>query len=337
MAINTTEFELKAQCEEWIALKGGIALNNSDMRKYVPESYKEIWASSLNNPLRIYSEEIQEIFESTAINLGIFEKRPSLSTTSFLRRLCEKDDSDNILDSLAVLVECMEIERKEIMEPEGKKIYTLKKYFDSQSYKSLSTIEKASVFDFIDLLDFRTTNGIWSDTKIYTDIIELEDLFTQYETIAPDGHFFDQRFIKYLNKQFEDIDNIHWRKFEELTAEFFLKHGYEVELGNGTKDGGIDIRVWSDAKDPNTLRIVQCKRWKNPVNIEYVKALAYDVVDHNAQGGFIVTTNSIAPGAEQLTAVRNRQVIGVERDNLNKWLKIMRAPDLGSFVGSFKK
>lgn len=334
MAINTNLFELKAQCEEWIGLKGGLALTETEFREYIPNDYKEIWDSRGNIPLRIHSEQVEELFEYLAINLGIFEKRPSLSIEDIMLSKIGHKNEEKFQKIATKIVSFMDVETKQNVAI-GKKALSFKDYIESPSFMQLSLKEKEFALDFISALGFRINNGIWTKTQIFDDIIELKHLFDQYSTIAPDGHFFDQRYIKYLDSNFNDIDKIHWRKFEELTAEFFLKHGYQVELGSGTNDGGVDIRIWSDSKDPGTLRIIQCKRWKNPVNIELVKAFAYDAIDQNAEKGFMVTTSSLVPGASKLTAVRDRKIIGVERENIKQWLKIMRKPDLGKFVGLY--
>jgi restriction system protein len=82
--------------------------------------------------------------------------------------------------------------------------------------------------------------------------------------------YLDQRYIDYLAKNSEEMGRIHWRNFERLTTEFFRRQGYEVVLGKGSKDGGIDVRVWTDkdAKTGPPLMLIQCKRYKNVVGID---------------------------------------------------------------------
>ncbi|MBE1443842.1 restriction endonuclease [Paenibacillus sp. OAS669] len=76
---------------------------------------------------------------------------------------------------------------------------------------------------------------------------------------------FNQRYIDYLRANFNKIGNIHWRKFEGLTAEFFERQGYFVEIGPGRADGGVDVRVWThdtNLAGPPTI-LIQCKRQKD--------------------------------------------------------------------------
>ena len=52
-----------------------------------------------------------------------------------------------------------------------------------------------------------------------------------------------------------------------------------MDLGKGTKDGGVDVRVWTDreAKAGPPMMLIQCKRYKDVVGIETVKAFWADV------------------------------------------------------------
>src|ERR1035438_4320053 len=93
--------------------------------------------------------------------------------------------------------------------------------------------------------------------------VALDRLF-QGEHVPDDpGVYLDQRFIDYLAKNGEDMGRIHWRNFERLTTEFFRRQGYEVDLGRGTKDGGVDVRVWTDreSKAGPPILLIQCKRY----------------------------------------------------------------------------
>jgi hypothetical protein len=68
-----------------------------------------------------------------------------------------------------------------------------------------------------------------------------------------------------------------------------------VDLGPGTKDGGIDVRVWTDkeAKAGPPIMLIQCKRTKDNVGIETVKAFWADVQFHKAESGLIATTAAV--------------------------------------------
>jgi restriction system protein len=169
----------------------------------------------------------------------------------------------------------------------------------------------------------------WSKPAELADLFRSESLETQY------GAFIDQRYIDYLHKNFESIDNINWRKFEALTCEFFERSGYHVEIAEGRNDGGIDARIWREepsAGEPPAI-LVQCKRQKEKVGKTVVKALWADVVDEGSKSGLIVTTSAIAPGAAEVCKARAYPIEEANRETLRQWIGKMRTPFSGVFMG----
>lgn len=82
-------------------------------------------------------------------------------------------------------------------------------------------------------------NMEWRDT------VELGGLFKSAGLETQHARFFDQRYIDYLAKNFADIDRMHWRKFEGLTAEFFEREGFRVQLAQAATMG-----AWTSASIP---------------------------------------------------------------------------------------
>jgi restriction system protein len=122
----------------------------------------------------------------------------------------------------------------------------------------------------------RSMNWMYADTVDLKWAVPLAQIF-ESESIPDDPDcYLDQRYIDYFAQNDEDLSRIHWRNFERLTTEFFSRKGYEVLLGPGTNDGGVDVRVWPKGSDKSgpPLLLVQCKRHTegNDVNIETVKA-----------------------------------------------------------------
>ena len=128
--------------------------------------------------------------------------------------------------------------------------------------------------------------------KAWDGIVQLNRLF-EGEHIPDDPTvYLDQRYIDYLAKNGEEMRRVLWRNFEQLNTEFFRRQGYEVDLGPGTKDGGVDVRVWTDkeAKAGPPIMLIQCKRTKDVAGIETVKAFWADVVFERAESGLIATS-----------------------------------------------
>lgn len=162
----------------------------------------------------------------------------------------------------------------------------------------------------------------WYETK------DLETLFNKENDVPENGKFIDQRFINYLAKQPQNISGMHWRNFEKLTAEYFERHGFIVDLGPGRNDDGIDIRVWKqldyDGKPPTA--IIQCKRIKQKVNKVTVKGLYADIEYNSAKYGLIVTASEISIGAQKTIAARGYPIQTIEGKNLQEWLKKLHKP-----------
>jgi len=118
---------------------------------------------------------------------------------------------------------------------------------------------------------------------------------------------------------------MHWRNFERLTAEFFHKLDFKVELGPGTNDGGIDVRVFSE-EEHTPLIIIQCKRHKksNDVKINTVKALYTDVDYEEAKYGLIATTSRVSKGGKDVCSIRKYPIGFAENSEIRTWLKKMR-------------
>ncbi len=161
--------------------------------------------------------------------------------------------------------------------------------------------------------------------------IELKELFSGEGLNAEYGNFFDQRYIDYLHRNFPRMDEIHWRKFEQLTAEYLDRQGYKVELGPGRGDDGVDVRAWAltDATRPQI--IVQCKRQKAAVERVVVKALYADVLHEKAKSGLLVTTSRISPGGEENRTARSYPIEFADRETLKEWLSKLRQPGIGDF------
>jgi restriction system protein len=161
--------------------------------------------------------------------------------------------------------------------------------------------------------------------------LALKKLFAGTDQKPELGRFIDQRFLDYLSVNADRLGDVHWRKFEELTAEFFHREGYEVALGPGSNDEGVDVRVWRPGTDPTEkpLCLVQCKRQKAKVEKVVVKGLHADVQHEGAEYGVVVTTSELAPGARATIAARGYSIREVERESLKKWLIRLRTPGTG--------
>jgi hypothetical protein len=183
--------------------------------------------------------------------------------------------------------------------------------------------------DFV--LDFRrrTILEIMFDVERseWDGVVALRELFG--DGLAPEAKesfetLIDQRFIDYLHAQPEDVSQVHWRQFELLVAEFFRRHGYQVQVTPPSGDGGIDVRAHrsSDSLGPE-LVLVQAKRYSSDrtVGVETVKALWSDINEANATRGVIATTSTLAPGARAYCEARRYRLSAAEAPTVQRWLR----------------
>jgi hypothetical protein len=156
-------------------------------------------------------------------------------------------------------------------------------------------------------------------------IVQLDRLFEGEHVPDDPTVYLDQRYIDYLAKNGEDMKQMHWRNFERLTTEFFRRLGYEVDLGPGTKDGGIDVRVWTDkeAKVGPPIMLIQCKRTKDNIGIETVKAFWADVQFHKAESGLIATTAAVTRDSKALCEARQYPLSFAEGEHVKQWSRSM--------------
>lgn len=161
--------------------------------------------------------------------------------------------------------------------------------------------------------------------------ISLEALFMGSKAAPELGRFIDQRYIDFLSQNEDRLGSVHWRKFEELTAEFFDREGYSVELGPGSNDDGVDARVWKpgDNVTENPHCLVQCKRKKDKVEKVVVKGLLADVQFEGAELGLIVTTSELSPGAKTTISARGYPIQEIDKNGLSGWLQKLRTPGTG--------
>ena len=171
----------------------------------------------------------------------------------------------------------------------------------------------------------------------WRDALALSELFDSSSVTTAYGRFFDQRFVDYLAINFEEIGAMHWRKFEALVAERFHREGFEVELGPGSNDNGVDIRLWESGSDSMTVSpavIVQCKRQKDKVEKVVVKALAADVQWEGARQGMLVATAEWSPGSREVVKTRKYPIEEVNLSTLRTWIIGMRTTGSGLWLAT---
>jgi len=334
----TTNTTFRSFLSDRIGYKSGLALNNSEMIELLDKGSPliDIFKNSKEEVVRIRTHNIENAFQRILYRLGVTSKEfvghaPTLLDLEFMhspnqRVLLKKvlkflgdthfnQGKKSIFDSFDEdrFYENIQIDLGSEALKIGRRLVTLTK-----------ENEEASPWDW---LSARVTE--WKSP------IELKMLFKSESLDAMYGNFIDQRYINYLASNTAQLSSMHWRKFEALTAEYFERKGYRVDIGAGRNDGGIDVRVWSAHSNPNDppVQLVQCKRTKSKIDKVLVKSLWADVVDENAKGGLIVTTSAFLPGAREVCKVRNYPIREANRETVIQWLNELKKTGKGVFMG----
>jgi hypothetical protein len=124
----------------------------------------------------------------------------------------------------------------------------------------------------------------------HTGILERYELDDPQVTLAELG--------SYLKQSFADIHNISWRRFEELVADIFKKHGYRTRLTQATRDEGVDIILLDDESAKKA--IVQAKRYRDDrkIGVAIVRELIGTQILHQVSKAYLVTSSSFSHMSE---------------------------------------
>ena len=124
-----------------------------------------------------------------------------------------------------------------------------------------------------------------------------------------------------LLKHPELSKNLNWRVFEELLADILKQFGYEVELQQGTKDGGIDIVavVRSTSLGPHRY-LLQAKRSINRIGVEPVRQLLFLHQHHRATKSCLATTAEFTRDAIKLASQYPWQIELKDSEGIHQWI-----------------
>ena len=127
--------------------------------------------------------------------------------------------------------------------------------------------------------------------------------------VKPDFDFLDEELYAHFASNPDQFAELNWRDFEKLVAALMESQGYQVELGPGRGDGGIDIKLLQRDPVGDILTLVQVKRYRpdRKIRLEAVQALHGATVSHGAERkrSMFVTTSAYEPSAEKFARREN--------------------------------
>lgn len=317
---------------ENVGYKAGLALSIEEMCDHLSGTrHVDVLRDSEQHPVRLRAEDYEDLFYKLLHRIGhtAEEYNGDVSGAGLFHKY--KDTHPDTHLGVTRLFVTMYEEMIQDAIAAGTKVLDPSKFFRAarQKYGRLGlemAMERISAIDKGQRLNPHTGCRYTE----WADIQELRGLYKGSKLAPVYGQFFDQRFIDYLSNNPDAIGSMHWRKFEEMTAEYFVREGFKVELGPGGNDDGVDVRFWkadSDGVAPHG--IVQCKRQKDKIERVVVKGLMADVAFEKAQMGLIVTSSELSRGARENITVRGYPIREVNKDGLIAWLKKLRTPGTG--------
>lgn len=333
-SINFSAGAMFGSLSDYVGAKSGLALSRphiiqifSDHDRFTDyaEAPDEAW-------VRLESVAYEEMIELLLYAVGRLEQVDNLLPLPALRRKYGTDPKTaeiiyGIADIFAAYIKSLDLDNM----PRGSTIDPGP--FMQEATRRYGRLGLEMSYDLIQAQVVQTEikSAHFPDIRNDVDIIQLEDLFRSEGLPAEEGLFFDQRYIDFINRNFEQIDKINWRKFEALTAEHFARQGFAVDIGPGRNDDGVDIRVWpsKDGGDKPPAIIIQCKRQKAPIPKVIVKSLYADILDEKAASGLVVTTSRLSPGAQAVCDARKYPIQSADRGTIRQWVGQMRKPGMG--------
>lgn len=101
------------------------------------------------------------------------------------------------------------------------------------------------------------------------------------------------------------IQDIEWKKFEELSTAYYQEKGIRAEATSLGADGGIDIKLYQDHTGYPTT-IVQCKSWSSKqVGVKEIREFLGVMTHEKIAKGFYMTSGAYSTDAKE-TAATNR-------------------------------
>ncbi|WP_343668481.1 restriction endonuclease [Chitinophaga sp.] len=317
MAINFSLRDFYDGTTEIVGIKSGLLLNRFQVAKILLEKFDEKYLKSddLDTYVRIHSGDLEEMLLRIRQKIGnLPENLPSRKAFEYLQEYSIKNKDITVAATAASIgFQYLNSNNELTIEDLTKLIHKNEGYDKELSY-AVAVISHEKFDQSCIIPSSIGWDGGTELSKLYNCELKSEN------------NFLEQKFIDYLAANGDEIEIIHWRNFERFCAEYFKKQGYNVVLGPGTNDGGVDIRAYiENNKNSAPELLIQCKRYKkeNKISIETVKSFYTDVQFEQAKLGLIATTSYIAAGGKKVCKTRGYNVKFAERENIKNWAKQM--------------
>lgn len=326
--------ELADTLSETVGYKSGLALSIIQMCDLLKGTdYPDMILESEKHPVLVRSEEYEDLFYELLHRVGHTESKYDGDTSGVslyhkYKNTALEEQHLGVLELFTKLlpdmIENASNSKNQLIDPTPLLEACAEKY---------GTIGIDMAVERLEIMNRGLALNPFSPNRFveWKSIEALDNLFSGKTGDPAYGRFFDQRFIDFLSKNTDQLGNMHWRLFEELTAEFFERFGFQVDLGPGRNDDGVDIRIWKPKQDLNLPphAIIQCKRQKEKIEKVIIKGLYADLQHEKAEYGLLVTSSELSPGARSTVVARGYPIREVNRKCIEDWLGKLRTPGTG--------
>lgn len=170
--------------------------------------------------------------------------------------------------------------------------------------------------------ELRPRPGIITDRQSVP-VYKAEKFDATCRIVVPDFSAINDELISYLAQHPEYLHRLNWRRFEELLGRIFENQGYDVELGPGRGDGGVDLRLISKDSIGTLVTLVQAKKYgrQKKIDLEAVAALNGLLDSNRAHRGVLVTTSEFLPSARRFAEKQSFRLRLANEGDVIQWLR----------------
>lgn len=133
------------------------------------------------------------------------------------------------------------------------------------------------------------------------------------------------------------IQDLEWKRFEELSVAYYLEKGIKAETTQLGADGGIDIKLYQDDTGKPTA-IIQCKSWASQVGVKPIREFLGVMTHEKIAKGFYMTSSSYTNEAieiaksNQITLINGEMLLMmIQRLSLTSQEKLLALATSGDY------
>lgn len=145
----------------------------------------------------------------------------------------------------------------------------------------------------------------------------------QFKRLQADFDSATREVIDFLAAHPEYMRQLQWRQFEKLLDRVFAGLGYQTELGPGSGDQGVDLRLIEKSDIGSLLILVQAKRYSKdrPITLRPVHALYGTLTSEGASKGVLAATSYFQPAAKEFERQNPYRIHLAGPKEIRRWLE----------------